>query len=145
AYTRESDSIDFFEIDQAVVDLAREHFFYLSDCLGDERTIVGDARLTLARQRREEPDRPGYDLLLVDAFAGDAIPTHLVTREAVELYRTLLAERGVLLFHISNRYYDLRPVLATIARALDVPAALRSALQPADREAADPSVYLVMV
>ncbi|MDQ3031341.1 MAG: fused MFS/spermidine synthase [Myxococcota bacterium] len=144
AYVEPGESIDFFEIDQAVDELAREHFFYLADCRGREQTIIGDARLTLARQLETDPEQR-YDLLLIDAFAGDAIPTHLVTREAVELYRGLVAEHGVLLFHISNRYYDLRPVLATIARELGLHAALRDALRPADREAADPSVYFVML
>src|SRR5690606_30214135 len=106
-------------------------------------------RLTLARAALD-PGAPRYDLLLIDAFAGDAIPTHLVTREAVELYRGALAPPaegrpgGVLLFHVSNRFYDLRPVLASIAHALGMPAASKEALRPADRAAADPSVYFVM-
>ncbi|UJR83520.1 spermidine synthase [Sandaracinus amylolyticus] len=141
AYVEPDQSIDFYEIDQAVDDLARTHFHYLEDCRGDEQTLVGDARLTLARG----DVRTDYDLLLVDAFAGDAIPTHLVTREAVELYRGAVAEHGVLLFHISNRYYDLRPVLAAIARDLGMHAATKQFLRPPDREAADPSVYFVMM
>lgn len=143
AYVDPGESIEFYEIDPAVDDLARRHFHYLGDCRGEERTIVGDARLTLARAVREG-SAPRYDLLLIDAFAGDAIPTHLVTREAVELYRGTLAEDGVLLFHVSNRFYDLRPVLAAIAHALGMHAATKEALRPADREAADPSVYFVM-
>ena len=150
AYVQPGESIDFYEIDPAVDELARRHFHYLEDCRGEERTVLGDARLTLARAAAEG-SAPRYDLLLIDAFAGDAIPTHLVTREAIELYRGTLApaggERpgGVLLFHVSNRFYDLRPVLASIAHALGMSAASKEALRPADRDAADPSVYFVMV
>ncbi len=140
AYVEPSDAIEFFEIDRAVVDLAEAHFTYLEDCRGEVHTFVGDARLTLARHS----SGARYDLLLVDAFAGDAIPTHLITLEAVELYRSLLNERGILLFHISNRYYDLRPVLATISRALEMSAAFKSARETSERDFADPSVYFVM-
>jgi hypothetical protein len=140
-YVEAGESIDFFEIDPAVVELARTHFTYLSDCPGEVRTIVGDARLTLARQ---DPSIR-YDLLLIDAFSGDAIPTHLVTREAVELYRTRLTEHGVLLFHVSNRYFALAPVLAAIARELGLAAGREQNLSPADREAADPAHYFVML
>jgi hypothetical protein len=144
AYAEPLDTIDFYEIDQAVVDLAEAHFTYLEDCRGEINTFVGDARLTLARRAQDDSNDGQYDLLLIDAFAGDAIPTHLVTLEAVQLYRSLLKERGILLFHISNRYYDLRPVLATISRALETNAAFESAREPTDRNLADPSVYFVM-
>lgn len=145
AYAGEGDAIDFFEIDPVVVELARRHFSYLSDSPGEVRTIVGDARLELARVAREEPGRR-YDLLLIDAFAGDAIPTHLVTREATELDRSLLAEDGILLFHVSNRYYDLRPVLARTAGVLGLHAATKYQPAPAnDPEGLDPSQYVVMV
>lgn len=144
AYIEPGETIEFFEIDETVVELARRHFTYLADCRGIARTIVGDARLQIAAMA-ERNDAPRYDLLLVDAFAGDAIPTHLVTLEAVRLYRRVLADRGVLLFHVSNRYYDLRPVLATIARKLGMTAGMRELLDPADREAADPSQYFVML
>jgi spermidine synthase len=144
AYLEPGESIDFFEIDPTVVDLARTYFTYLSDCRGRARTIVGDARMTLARLA-EEASPPRFDLLLVDAFAGDAIPTHLLTREAVRLYRRMLGDRGVLLFHVSNRYYDLRPVLATIARDVGVVAGMRDLRDPPDPVAADPSQYVVML
>lgn len=138
AYVEPLDTIDFFEIDQAVIDLAQTHFTYLEDCRGEVRTFVGDARLTLA----ERAHGARYDLLLVDAFSGDAIPIHLITLEAVELYLSLIKERGILLFHISNRYYDLRPVLATASRTLEVHAAFKTARAPSNF--GDPSVYFVM-
>lgn len=138
AYTEPGDEMVFFEIDALDVRLAEEHFTYLADARGDVRTVVGDARVRL----RELTESPEWDLLLVDAFAGDAIPTHLVTLEAVQLDRSLLAEGGVLLFHVSNRYYDLLPVLARIAQELGVPAAYErhlNGLMPGQ----DPSVYFV--
>lgn len=143
AYGREGDAITFFEIDPAVVDIAREDFTYLSESRASVDVVVRDARIALA-ELAAEAEPPRYDLLFVDAFAGDAIPTHLVTREAVELYRGLLAPNGVLLFHCSNRYYALPPVLAAIARELGMHAAYRNHSRPR-HPAADASVYLVML
>lgn len=115
AYVEPDETIDFYEIDPTIVDLAQKHFTYLSDCRGGVRMTMGDARLTLAERAKEK--NPGlYDLIVVDAFSGDAVPMHLLTNEAVALYRSLLAKDGLLLLHISNRYYSFAPVLATIAR-----------------------------
>lgn len=138
AYTEPGDELVFYEIDALDVRLAEQHFTYLADARGDVRTVVADGRLALAAM--SEP--PAWDLLLVDAFSGDAIPTHLVTREAVELDLGTLAPAGVLVFHVSNRYYDLLPVLARIAEELGVPAAYERHL---DRlmPGQDPSVYFV--
>lgn len=102
----------FFEIDPVVERLAREHFSYLARCRANAQVVLGDARLTLARGT-EGP----FDIIAVDAFTSDAIPLHLITSEAVALYRSRLNEGGVLLFHISNRYLDLEPVMARLARA----------------------------
>jgi len=138
AYTEPGDELVFFEIDALDVRLAEQHFTYLADARGDVRTVVADGRLALAAMT----DAPAWDLLLVDAFSGDAIPTHLVTREAVELDRRMVGPGGALLFHVSNRYYDLLPVLARIAEELGVPAAYERHL---DRlmPGQDPSVYFV--
>ena len=73
--------------------------------------VVGDARLRL----RDAPDG-GYGLIVLDAFSSDAIPMHLLTREALRLYRDKLADGGLIAFHISNRYLDLAPVLGALAR-----------------------------
>src|SRR5262249_3729767 len=90
--------------------LAHTEFTYLSDSRADVSVELGDARLVL---EREAPQ--GYDALIVDAFSGDAIPIHLLTREAVQVYRKHLGASGVLLFHISNRFVDLQPALARLA------------------------------
>ncbi len=79
--------------------------------------MLGDARLTL----HDVPDRY-YDVIVIDAFSSDSIPMHLLTREALALYQRKLAGNGVILFHISNRYIDLRPVLAALAADADAPA-----------------------
>ena len=132
----------FFEIDALDDRLARQYFHYLEDCRGHVETVIGDARVTLEEQASSE-NPPSYDLVLVDAFSGDAIPTHLVTREATELYIELLrARHGWLLFHVSNRYYNLRPVLAGISRALGRPGAWRRRMQPTGL-GEDPSEYVV--
>lgn len=102
----------FFEIDPVVERLARTHFSYLARCRPGAQIVIGDARLTLARGT-EGP----FDLIAVDAFSSDAIPLHLITSEAVALYRARLTEGGLLVFHISNRYLDLEPVMARLARA----------------------------
>lgn len=114
AYARAGDDFTFFEIDPLVVRMARDTalFTHLADAAGPVRIVLGDGRLSLAR----EPDGR-YDLLVVDAFSSDAIPVHLATREAIALYRRTLAPDGLLAFHVSNRYLDLAAVLAAAATA----------------------------
>lgn len=105
----------FFEIDPAIERVARRSglFSYLTECPPSVRVIIGDGRQLLER----EPNRQ-YDVLLLDAFTSDAIPVHLLTREAIEMYRRKLAPGGLLVFHVSNRFLDLAPVLAAAARSL---------------------------
>ena len=104
-----------FEIDPLMVELATDPavFSYVSQCKPDIRVVVGDARLKLT----EEPDGR-FDLLAVDAFSSDAIPLHLLTREAFQTYMRTLSPEGVMMVHISNRFLDLEPVVAAIAREL---------------------------
>jgi spermidine synthase len=103
----------FFEIDPAIVRIARDpkRFTFLSRCAPQARIVLGDARLSLARQKPAS-----LDLLAVDGFSSDAIPIHLLTREALQVYRRVLKPNGLLLVHISNRYLDLEPVLAAAAK-----------------------------
>lgn len=102
----------FYEIDPTVERVARDPrlFTFLRDCPGRFDVVLGDARLSLARAAG-----PRYGLFVLDAFSSDAIPTHLLTREALLLYRSRLREGGVLAFHISNNYLDLEPVLGNLA------------------------------
>jgi SAM-dependent methyltransferase len=111
-YAQAGQDWTFYEIDPAVLAMAQnEKFFSYLNCAGSPvKTILGDARLQL----RNAPDGH-YDLIVLDAFSSDAIPTHLLTKEAMELYMSKLAPDGRLLFHVSNRYLDLRPVIANLA------------------------------
>lgn len=99
----------FFEIDQVVVDIARsDAFTFLKSCQPKAPIIVGDARLTFAKEEDKS-----YDLIIVDAFSSDAIPMHLMTADALTLYASKLRPDGVVVLHISNRYLDLEGVLAS--------------------------------
>ena len=112
-YGRTGDIYDFYEIDPAVRDLATNFFRYLRDSPATIHQIPGDARLALERR---EPQR--YDVLVLDAFSSDAIPIHLLTAEALDVYRRHLADDGILAVHVSNQYFNLRPVLAGHAKRL---------------------------
>lgn len=113
AYLAPGDRAVVFEIDPAVVALARARFTFLAGARGAVEVVTGDARAAMSARGGDL-----FDVLLIDAFAGDAVPTHLITREAVQIALRRTAIDGVVLFHVSNRYYDLRPVLAAIARDL---------------------------
>ncbi len=112
AYAEAGDDLAFYEIDPAVIDLATDPdvFSFLSDTAATVQVVAGDGRLSLAA----EP-AGSHDLVVVDAFSSDAIPIHLLTREAVRIYQRVLADGGVIAFHVSNRFFDLFPVVARLA------------------------------
>jgi spermidine synthase len=115
AYGRPGDRVRFYEIDPAVIRLARDerYFTYLTRSAAEIEVVEGDARISLAAERSgAEP--PRFDFLIIDAFSSDAIPVHLLTREALELYLGTLKEGGLLAVHVSNRHFDLVPVLARL-------------------------------
>src|SRR6185369_295332 len=115
--TEPGETWKFFEIDQSMVDTARDprYFTYIRRCEPDLKPVIGDARLTFAR----EPDGI-YDLIIVDAYSSDAIPVHLATEEAMKIYKDKLAPHGAVLMHVSNRHLDLEPVVVGIADANDL-------------------------
>ncbi len=115
AYAKPDDMITYYEIDPDNEKIARRWFTYLEDCKGKVDIVVGDGRLSM---QRLDNGAARYDIIHMDAFTGDGIPTHLLTREAMEIYLSRLAENGVILFHISNRYYELRPVIKSTSRSL---------------------------
>jgi spermidine synthase len=121
-YGRRGDVFRFYEIDPHVERIARGLFTYLRDSPAKIEIVPGDARISMER----EPDER-YDVIAVDAFSGDAIPVHLLTREALVLYRRHLAPNGVLAVHVSNRYLDLAPVVRQEAEYAGLRAALVSA------------------
>jgi hypothetical protein len=119
AYARAGDALTFYEIDRLVREIAFDpaYFTYAVDARDRGATLqveLGDARIRLDAVRRERPQER-YDVILVDAFTSDAIPVHLLTREAIRLYFEMLAPRGILALHISNRYLRLKPVVANLA------------------------------
>jgi hypothetical protein len=104
----------FFEIDQSMVDTASDpkYFTYIKNCEPNLKPVIGDARLTFAR----EPDGV-YDMIIVDAYSSDAIPIHLATKEAMAIYKAKLAPQGVVVMHVSNRHLELESVVVGIADA----------------------------
>ncbi len=112
-YGRAGDRFTYYEINPLVIQIANQQFTFLRDSAASINIVEGDARLSLERQAPQ-----GFDVLVVDAFSGDAIPVHLLTREAFELYFRQLKSNGVLAVHISNSYLDLQPVVAGAAAAL---------------------------
>jgi SAM-dependent methyltransferase len=110
AYGNPGDAVHFYEINPLVERLARHWFTFLHDSPARVEVILGDARLSLAA---ESPQH--FNVIVVDAFSGDAIPVHLLTREALALYHRHLQPGGVIVFHVSNQYINLEPVVAAIA------------------------------
>ena len=109
------DTLTYFEIDPVVVSIAYDpkHFTFLSGCAPEAKTVLGDARLTLAKQPAAQ-----FDYLVVDAFSSDAVPVHLLTREALKLYLSRIKQDGLIAFHISNRHMELESVVAATVRSI---------------------------
>ncbi len=110
AYGRIGDYFRMYEINPDVISIAKRYFTFLEDSSAEQAIVTGDARLSL---EFESPQN--FDILVLDAFSGDAIPVHLLTREAMEVYLKHLSSDGVLACHISNLHFNLRPVIAGLA------------------------------
>ncbi len=121
AYAKPGDLFRFYEINPLVETLARSEFTYLADCRGTADVVLGDGRLSLEREPNQR-----FDLLVVDAFSGDAIPVHLLTRQALELYFRHLLPSGILALHITNSHLDLEPVVEKLSSSLGKQALLVS-------------------
>ena len=122
AYAGSGEEWTFYEIDPDIARVATDtsYFTYLSDTPASTRLVLGDGRLAIA----EAPDGY-YDVIVVDAFSSDAIPTHLLTLEALSVYRRKLSPTGILAWHLSNRYLDLEPVLGNLLRTAGVAGLIR--------------------
>ena len=134
----------FFEIDPLVVQLAkdRRHFQFLSECAPDARIVLGDGRLSLAG----EPER-AFDAILIDTFSSDSIPAHMITREALALYLSRLDANGVIVFHVTNQYLDLVPVVSSLVADAGVAALMpgpRLEFALDERLAALPSTWIAI-
>jgi hypothetical protein len=126
AYGEQGDRFRFYDIDPSVINIAKTEFGYLRNSHAVIETILGDARLNL---EREVPN--GFDVLVIDAFSGDSIPVHLITREALGLYRQHMKPDGIIAFHVSNRYLSLAPVVEKLSEDAGMHAMLISDNQPA--------------
>jgi len=113
SYAEPGDVFRFYEINPLVEKLSRTEFSYLADCRGRTEVVLGDGRLSLERETPQE-----YDLIVVDAFSGDAVPVHLLTRQALELYFRHLKPSGMLALHITNTHLDLAPVVESLSATL---------------------------
>lgn len=144
SYGRSGDAITYYEIDPAVMRLARErrYFTYLEDTSATVDVVLGDGRLSL-----EHAAPHSFDLLVLDAFSSDAVPIHLLTREAIRTYLRVLRPEGLLVFQLTNRHFDLVPAVASTARSLGLETRTRS-FTPSDAErerlSAEPSVWLAV-
>lgn len=114
AYGRPGDTIRIYEINPLVIDIARRDFTYLRDTPARVETAIGDGRLVIG----SEPANHEFDILVMDAFSGDSVPVHLITREAFQLYFRHLKPDGILAVNISNKYLDLEPVMQRAAEAM---------------------------
>jgi hypothetical protein len=115
AYGEAGDYFRFYEINPHVLTLADRYFSFVKDSPAKIDVILGDARLSMEREESQN-----FDILVLDAFSGDAIPAHLLTKEAFDIYRRHLKPSGVIAAHISNRHVDLAPVLANVARQFEL-------------------------
>jgi len=126
-YRKEGQAWTFFEIDPKVVRIAQDRrlFQYLSFCAPGARIVVGDGRLTLKKEAAGK-----FDVLVLDAFSSAAVPAHLLTRQAFELYKSRVSDQGVILLHISNRHLDLEPVVANAVKATGLTARILKSPKP---------------
>lgn len=148
AYARPGDTMTFYEIDRLVRDIAADgaYFTYLGDARDRGATLrveLGDARIRLEAVRRKMPDER-YDLIVLDAFSSDAIPVHLLTREALRLYLEMLAPDGLLALHLSNRHLALAPVVANLAGDAALGGGLLQEDEPGEAAGSEKSTWMVL-
>jgi len=142
SYSQPAQEWTFYEINRDVINIARNsrYFTYLQNCASGSLTVVeGDARLNL-----QNAPEGYYGLIVLDAFSSDAIPVHLVTQQALDLYLSKLAEGGILAFHVSNRSLNLKPILADLAESRKLICIGFDDLKPSSFEGKDPSQWVVM-
>ena len=123
AYVRDEDEYIFYEIDPNIEKLARTHFTFLNHETSPPKVVLGDGRTSLERALKNNGSL-NFDVVVIDAFSGDAIPIHLLTLEAFKLYQSHLAEGGIIAVHISNRHFNLEPILYYSAKELNMQALL---------------------
>jgi SAM-dependent methyltransferase len=112
AYGAKGDVFRFYDINPAVLDIAQRDFSFLKDSDATIELVLGDARLSLEREPSQQ-----FDVLAIDAFSSDAIPVHLITTQALEVYARHMKPDGVIAFHVTNRFLDLAPVVGLLAKS----------------------------
>lgn len=120
AYGRKGHRYRFYEINPDIIHIAKNYFKYISDLIergGKVDAVLGDARLSLERELRDGK-KQHFDVLLLDAFSGDAVPVHLLTREAFEIYRRHMKSDGIIAVHVTNRYLNLAPMIERTVHSL---------------------------
>jgi SAM-dependent methyltransferase len=146
AYARAGDLFRVYELNPAILEIANRQFSFLGDSQAQVEAVLGDARLSLedalARGEFAKPEQR-FDVLSLDAFSGDAIPMHLLTREAFAIYERVIKPDGVIAFHLTNRFLDLPPVVAQIAHEAGFQAIL-VADRPPPRSLLDPSDWVLV-
>ena len=159
AWGERGDSIRFYELNPAVVTFARQYFSFLADSEADVAVVPGDGRLSLEREAADAQNRRHFDVLVIDAFSGDAVPVHLLTLERADLYLEahhalrrptmasaeagVLAQDGVLAFQVTNRHLDLARVVRGIAAARDMEA-IEVSFDPAEGSGATPNSWILV-
>jgi hypothetical protein len=142
SYSKPAQEWTFYEINSDVINLARNspYFTYLQNCTNGSLTVIeGDARLNLQNAQDGQ-----YGLIVLDAFSSDAIPVHLVTQQALDLYLSKLAEGGIIVFHASNRSLELKQILADLGESRNLICIGSDDLKPDSFEGKDPSQWVVM-
>jgi hypothetical protein len=139
-YGLPGDEMRIYEINEQVLDLAKKEFTFLSDSPAKIVSVLGDGRLMLER----EPDQQ-FDVLAMDAFSGDSVPTHLATIEAIRVYLRHMRPDGYLVFNITNHYLDLRPVMAAAAAELGMVALAYEVKKVSNDEVCRPSHFAILV
>ena len=143
AYGRSQDTIRFYEINPEVTRIARERFTYIADSAAKVDVIAGDARLVL-QQELDAAEPQQFDVLVVDAFSGDAIPVHLMTREVLAMYARHMKPGGIIAFHVTNRHLDLAPIVKRLADDAGF-GALRVSFDPPTNDLVEhPSDYVLV-
>ncbi len=138
AYGKPGDRIRFYELNPAVTPIAEHLFTYMRDSAAQVSVVEGDARASLAGETPQN-----FDVLVIDAFSGDAIPLHLLTTQAVALYRRQLAPGGILAFHVSNQHVDLEPEIALLAKAAGMKA-MRVTSYPNDQRGEFAATWMLL-
>jgi len=141
-YGQPHQSWHFYEIDALVADIALDpnHFTFMNRCAPNTPIYLGDARMVLAEQEALD-----FDILVIDAYSSDSVPVHLTTLEAFEIYLDHLSDDGVLLFHISNRYYDISLPLGRLAESMGLKARIQNYVGSTNDDPGDASSLVVVL